>query len=207
MDTRKLVQFFKSKLHITLTFTESRYRYRRHRVTEQNPSRGSNRYVEELQCNDPDYSPESHELANYTSVGKPHAILSSTEKHVRHSQSNLMSNHSKDFSPVDERKWSDISAFDDVRGNTLECRISKWVTKLVPHIDLKDRETDGAVHWKSMGRKLRHAFQKQGGSTSLILNSMTISGREAIKLGFKIASIPTTFSFTFAPCKGILEEN
>ena len=32
-------------------------------------SRGSNRYVE-LQCNDPDFSPESHELANHTSVGK-----------------------------------------------------------------------------------------------------------------------------------------
>ena len=49
-------------------------------------SRGSNRYVEELQFHDPEYSPESHVLAN-TSVGKPHAISASTEgKLVRHSR-------------------------------------------------------------------------------------------------------------------------
>ena len=33
--------------------------------------------------------------------------------------------------------------------------------KLVRHLDLKDRESDGAVHWESMGPKLRHAFQKR----------------------------------------------
>ena len=37
---------------------------------------------------------------------------------------------------------------------------------LVRHLDQKDGETDGAVRWKSMGPKLRHMFQKQGGHTS-----------------------------------------
>ena len=42
-------------------------------------------------------------------------------------------------------------------------RISKWVMKIVRHLDLKDREIDGTVHWKSMGPKLRYAFEKEGG--------------------------------------------
>ena len=37
--------------------------------------------------------------------------------------------------------------------------------KLVRHLDQKDRETDGALQWKSMGPKLRHAFQERGGRT------------------------------------------
>ena len=37
--------------------------------------------------------------------------------------------------------------------------------KLVRHVDLQRRESDGAVHWKSIGPKLRHAFRKGGGDT------------------------------------------
>ena len=63
-------------------------------------SRGSNRYVEELCYNDPDYSPGNHELANQPGVGKPHAIILSTEE-TRASQpktqSNLMSDHIQIF--------------------------------------------------------------------------------------------------------------
>ena len=58
-------------------------------------------------------------------------------------QSNLISDHSEDFIPKDERKWNDISAYGDVKGKTLESRISKWVLKLVRHLDLKGREIDG----------------------------------------------------------------
>ena len=39
------------------------------------------------------------------------------------------------------------------------------VTNLVRHRDFADRETDGAVHRKSMGPKLRQAFQNEGGHT------------------------------------------
>ena len=43
--------------------------------------------------------------------------------------------------------------------------ISKMVTNLVRHRDLTDRETDGAVHWKSMFPKLRRAFPNDGAQT------------------------------------------
>ena len=92
-------------------------------------SRGTNRFVEELQFYDPDYSPESRELANHTSVGKPHAMLASTEEtraSQQRTQSNLMNNHSKNFIPLGERKWNDILAY-DVNGRTLEFRVSKLV--------------------------------------------------------------------------------
>ena len=35
--------------------------------------------------------------------------------------------------------------------------------RLVRHYDQNERKTDGAVHWKSMGPKLRQAFHKIGG--------------------------------------------
>ena len=104
-----------------------------------------------------------------------------------------MNDHAEDFIPVGERMWNDILASEDVRGKTLEWRISKLVMKLVRHLHISDRETDGAIHWKSMGPKQRHAFQKEDGHTlSLILIDLIISGKEAIKLDFNIARTPTT---------------
>ena len=70
-------------------------------------------------------------------------------------------------------------------------------------LDLEDRETDGAVHWKSMGPKLRYAFQKEGGYT---LSDSQWLEKEAIKRCFNIARIPMTFSCLFAPFKGTLEK-
>ena len=102
--------------------------------------------------------PGSHELENHVSTEETRAPQPTT-------QSNLMSDHTENFIPIGERISNDSSAYDDVRGYTLECRISKRVMKLERHLDLKDQETDGAVHWKSMGPKLRHAFQKEGGYT------------------------------------------
>ena len=43
--------------------------------------------------------------------------------------------------------------------------LTKLVTKVVRHLNLADRETNGAVHWKSMCPKLRRAFQKEDGHT------------------------------------------
>ena len=48
------------------------------------------------------------------------------------------------------------------KGHTWESSISKLVMNLVRHSDQQEGETDGAVHWKSMGPKLRNAFQKKG---------------------------------------------
>ena len=41
-------------------------------------------YVEGFSKNDPDHSPEDRELANHTSVARPHAILSSTKEMKPH---------------------------------------------------------------------------------------------------------------------------
>ena len=57
---------------------------------------------------------------------------------------------------------------------------SKLVVELLRHLDLADRETDGPVHWKSMGPTLRHAFQKERGHTPfLILTGLNISTKGA----------------------------
>ena len=37
--------------------------------------------------------------------------------------------------------------------------------RLVRHVDSRERESDGVVHWKSTGSKLRDAFLKNGGDT------------------------------------------
>ena len=73
------------------------------------------------------------------------------------------SNCSKEVLLIGERKWNDIPACQDFRGHTFEAEVSKLVMRLVRHYDQDERETDGAVHWNSMGPKLRKAFEKAGG--------------------------------------------
>ena len=81
-------------------------------------------------------------------------------------QSDLMNSHSEDFIPIDKRKWNDIPAYGDVkREDSGVWKISKLVTNLVRHRDLTDRETVGAVHWKSMCPKLWRAFQSDSAQT------------------------------------------
>ena len=83
VDTPKVDQFFKSKLYVALINTESKYRYRQHEKTDPNPEftypEAQDRHVEELHIKI-QITSENRELANHTSVGRPHAILSSTEK-------------------------------------------------------------------------------------------------------------------------------
>ena len=88
--TPKLVHFFKSKLHVVLTYTESKHNGSTSWVYI---SRDTNRYVKELRYNDPDYSPESHELANQMSTEE-------TRASQRETRSNLMSDHYEDFIPI-----------------------------------------------------------------------------------------------------------
>ena len=73
------------------------------------------------------------------------------------------SDHPEDFIPIRDRKWNDIPANENCKGYALESGISKLVMKLARHLDQEEREADGAVHWKSMGPKLGHTFQEQGG--------------------------------------------
>ena len=74
-----------------------------------------------------------------------------------------MCNHSEEVIPVEERKWNDILACQHFRGHTFEAEVSKLLVRLVRHCDQDEREADGTVHWKSIGPKLRKAFQKAGG--------------------------------------------
>ena len=173
-------------------------------------SRGSNRYVEELQYNGPDYSPESRELANYTSVGKPHAILASTEELVRHSREHnriwwatipkillqLTKGRGMIFLPMmmsEERLWSVESL------NSLW----SWHDILTWKIEKLMVQFNGNRRVQSCDTR----FRKKADTPSLILNGLMTFGMDAIKLGFNIARTPTTFSCIFAPFEGILEEN
>ena len=70
---------------------------------------------------------------------------------------------SKEVIPVEERKWNDVLAYKKFKGNTLQAEITKLVMRSGRRYDQDERETDGAVHWNSMGLKLRRAFQKAGG--------------------------------------------
>ena len=72
-------------------------------------------------------------------------------------------NFSEKVIPIEESKWNDIPACQQFRGNTFEAEFSKLVMRLVRRYDQHERETDGAVYWKSMSPKLRKASQKAGG--------------------------------------------
>ena len=61
-------------------------------------------------------------MVSHISVGRPHAVIASTgETRAPQSktQSKLLNTHSENFIPVDEKKWKDIPAYDDVKGRTL----------------------------------------------------------------------------------------
>ena len=66
------------------------------------------------------------------------------------------------FFPIDTRTWNEILAYGDVKGKTLEWTFSNMVTTCVRHLDFADRETYGTVRVKSIGPKLRQAFQECG---------------------------------------------
>ena len=49
-------------------------------------------------------------------------------------------------------------------GYKWETQVSKFVNKLVRHEHSRERETDGAIHWKFTSPKLKFRFQRDGGS-------------------------------------------
>ena len=138
--------------------------------------RGKNRYVE-LHLNDPDHNPTSSELLEQKGLERSLAQgreLGSTktelsrgigETHAKQLkiQTNPVDNHSEEVILTEEGKWNDILACQHFRGHTFEPEVSQLVMRLARHCDQDEREADGAVHWKSMGPKLRKAFQKAGG--------------------------------------------
>ena len=75
-------------------------------------------------------------------------------------QSSLVNDPSESFIPSEERTWTDIPVNENFKGHTLEFSISNLSVKLVRHHDQEERETDGVGHSKSIGPRLRNAFQR-----------------------------------------------
>ena len=87
--------------------------------------------------------------------------------------------YSKEDIPIEERKWNDIPAYKHFRGHTFEAEVSKLVRRLVRHLMIKTRETDGSVHWKPPRAK--------NSRTPIGVNTFM---KEATKRGSSIARIP-----------------
>ena len=87
-----------------------------------------------------------------------------------------MNDQSEEFIPSEERTWNDILVNENFKGHTLESRISNLGVMLVRHHDEEERETDGVGHSKSIGPKLRDAFQR---TPSLIQLGSSIFQKEA----------------------------
>ena len=130
--------------------------------------------MNELHLNDPDHNPTSSELLLERSVAKESepcstkmeqsSIEENSCEAVRNSdESSVQLITQKKVFPLEGRKWNDIPAYKHFRGNTFEAEVSILVMRLVCRYDQDERETDGAVHWNSMGPKLWKAFQKAGG--------------------------------------------
>ena len=105
-----------------------------------------NRYVEELHLNDPDHNPTSFELLLERSVAKeresgstkmqqPSSIEETHAKQLK-IQTNQVYNYSEEVILVGERKWNDIPACQQFRGNTFEAEVSRRR----PEVDKTKRE-------------------------------------------------------------------
>ena len=109
--------------------------------------------MDELQHNDPDHSPENFELADHRSTEQTHARQPTTHSRFKY-------NPSEHYIPISERNWICITSNEYCKKYTQETCISKLVMKLVGHVGIQEQESDGAVLWKSMDPKLRHAFRR-----------------------------------------------
>ena len=74
---------------------------------------------------------------------------------------------SDDHIPIFERKWEDITANEFSHEYEFELQISTFVGKWVRHENRRDREADGAIHWRLIRQKLKFTLTKQGGDTFL----------------------------------------
>ena len=120
--------------------------------------------MEELHLNDPDHDPTKSELLEHIGLGRsvakerergstemePSWSIEQTHAKQLKIQTNPVYKYSEEFVPIEEKKWNDIPTCRHFRGHTFEAEVSKLVRRLVRHCDQHERETDGAVNWKSM---------------------------------------------------------
>ena len=94
------------------------------------------------------------EMAHGTSIEKSIATK-------QQEQSNPPSTSpSKTIIPIDQRKWNEIRAVNNVKRESLVWRVSKIVTKVSRHRCLH-RENDGAIDWCSLLSMLRGKFENE----------------------------------------------
>ena len=98
-----------------------------------------NKYVEEI-YEERGESVHHEEMATGSGIGKP---IATKQKGQSSPQSYLVSEL---FVPIDQRKWTDIPAVDDV---ILSWRVSKIMTKMLRHHGLHQKD-DGAIDWNSL---------------------------------------------------------
>ena len=88
-----------------------------------------------------------------------------------------------------ERKWNSILAFPLFKGRSLSAAVSKWVMGLVCHFDQEERETGGAVRWKTMIPKLMRAFGHKGHDIFWRMIGLNTFLKEANRRGLSSARI------------------
>ena len=104
---------------------------------------GKNRCVEKLHLNDPDYNPTSSELLEHVglerSVAKerefgptkmePSWSIEETHSKQLKIQTNPVHNCSEEVILIEERKWNDVPACQNVRGHTFQAEVFKLVMR------------------------------------------------------------------------------
>ena len=98
-------------------------------------------------------------------------------------QSRYQCSSSDEHIPSNESKWEDIIA-NEVQPQISQNLLDNWYG----HENRRDREADGAIHWRLTRQKLKFAFLKQEGDTSTD-RDWIISGREAARHDFSVARI------------------
>ena len=176
-DKLQSVQFFKLKSFRILASTELKFKVHPRQRQISNSwvviCRRKNRYVDELHLNDPDHHPTISKLRLERFIAKESELCSAEmeQSHIGETHAtqfeiptNLVYNCSEEYSNwTKDVEWHFILACQQFRGNTFEADVLKLVMRLVRRYDQHERETGSAVHWKSMGPKLRRAFRKAGG--------------------------------------------
>ena len=85
---------------------------------------------------------------------------------------------------VGQRRWKNILACEAYKGDSLSAQTLELGMRLVRRYDPDERETEGAVHWNSMGPKLRKAFQKFGGRNLSDMDWLQYSYQGSNKMRF-----------------------
>ena len=183
-ETRKLAQYWKSRLRIMKTDGSRSWIV---------ISRWMNKYVNEL-------PEENGKSSHYEEV------VTGTERPVATKQKEQSSPPLPSLStmvvPIDQRKWKDIPAVDYVDKGSLSFSVSKTMTRILRHRGLH-RETNGA-----MDCFLFHCFVAITGTPwdGRIMSGWIICIKESTRNYFSIACTLTASSTTCVPSKVTLEE-